>query len=728
MTEVIYKSFDSSESLFENIWKIFPNIELSKDIVPTLQMSSANFCNLRDKKIFMIKTFSEGGFGLVGEATVNGKKLKGRIFSFNPHGGKHDVFYINTIAKIGKHKNSIKIYKLSMSIISIVDPLSDMVFGSILGHLYDIGLCPFISKYFGVYYCEKNKETTMIIEESNYELRNLLRKDNRGLITASEFKNINVQLLYTFYILKKYLGCVHFDSHLRNIMLTTAEYTYQGKTNSKYMVIKSKLGTIICRRTKFLVKLIDYGAMLMNFNNSSIDKFKRNLTLLSDFNDLNKIGAYNTMEMSLNSKSFANTVDILFTLINEYEYLSKGLENTDQAVFDYRYKDINYEFLQVLDEITISMLGKPMSTFLTEFPKFTVTSPKEWFMRNHSTGIFYGYEDEDYLLQTIINLCTMKGKKLYVLEPDINVSDVSEDNSWVLDCKITEYSETINRFNKLIKYSKKCDNNLRSVYCDFVKLYNQKSFDFSDNTTIYNSDSLKIISRNSNWNLNPVYKNYNTWFSGERIPVSKLEKNIEEVRFFLIEIKKYKTAKLLANTFLNKTLGISFPLGFTGQGFISTDDPVFFSHDKKSYPDKAVLYLHNNFFGVEQYNTFIDRHCKLQLPFKIKQGLRYTWAVSIGPVLLWDGKISPILTNNEIESRLVLVIRGNQFGFLLIEGGGFPTAGLDHINTAKLCLNLGMDKAINVHSGLTTNVIFNDNFLCKSPFAGKNMNVLDIVM
>ncbi len=50
-----------------------------------------------------------------------------------------------------------------------------MIFGSMLGHLYDLGVCPFFTKYFGAYLC-KNEKTSIITEMATIELRKLISR------------------------------------------------------------------------------------------------------------------------------------------------------------------------------------------------------------------------------------------------------------------------------------------------------------------------------------------------------------------------------------------------------------------------------------------------------------------------------------------------------------------------------------------------------------------------
>lgn len=803
MTLNIYKSFDSSEFLFEQIWKLFPTIVSRKNnnkILHELIVSSTNFCELKAKHYFSLKYINEGSFGAVGLIGVNKNPLKAAIFSFDRN-GENSLFYTKVIIKIGKQRET-KIKRLGMSTISISDPLSDMIFGSALGHLFDIGVCPFITKYFGTYLC-KNKETSIIIEASDEELLQKLNRNQNNRVNAKQLQNILVQYAYCLYILKIYYGTVHFDTHLRNILLTDLEkddYMYHSKYMNQVNFIILETGItnvnglpilVVIKRDRYLLKLIDFGSMLMCFDRSHFSRFKRDLRIHTSEIDLDNIGALPTLNRCLENKSFSNTVDILFTLLNMYEFLVKNID-------EYNGSESNISHINVVNNFAIALFGHTISEFIKLNPTFTLqkfpNGEYDIFVRNHSSGLKTGYNDVNYLMKGIINLCdrntvmtkfpfseTKYHNKMVNLGffEDFDIRNLNQENSIFLSHNISDYTLMFNRFEQLIKYEKGCDKH-DSVYCTIEKLYgNQKSQEILDDREriLEDNDNYRILFRTSSYQLNPTYKDYNSWLNSTAIDRNKINKPIEDVRIILIAIKKYKKVCLSNNTLLVKEKGISFPVGNSAT-FGKNVEPLGLCINESTltlykhyYPSIYNDYLAVLFYErpgqlkLEKYNNFISRHITqkekilinerdyeeidtITIPILLNSGYeQYSWAITIGPILVWDNRIvfteeimlnmsspNPIYKNssnkifigkgtgyfgmtdsNELQTQLILVKRKNTFGVMLVEGNGFLSVGIDRVNAAKLCKNLGMEFAVCIGSGFSTNVLVKNQYLSKSP-------------
>ncbi len=97
-----------------------------------------------------------------------------------------------------------------------------MIFGSMLGHLYDLGVCPFLQSILERT-CAKMKKTSIITEMATIELRKLIsRNRNYGIAQKYPLSVINLlfQYVYGLFIMKSYYGMVHFDTQHRNLMAT----------------------------------------------------------------------------------------------------------------------------------------------------------------------------------------------------------------------------------------------------------------------------------------------------------------------------------------------------------------------------------------------------------------------------------------------------------------------------------------------------------------------------
>lgn len=816
----IYKSFDSSNFLFETIWREFPNIltqvETGDKIINKLVLSSKEFCDFRKKQLFNIKIFSEGGFGDVGSIGLNNQIIKSAVFSFERN-GKSNVFYTDVIVKLNKHKVVNKIYRMSMNTISLTDPMSDMVFGSILGHLFDIGVCPFVTKYFGNYLCRTN-ETAMIMEAASFELRNLLFRSNPNRITPEVLENILMQYIYCIYILKIYYGAVHYDTHLRNIMLKDVvndDYMYHGKNlkNIKYILLETGVEkentpiVVMIEKSKFLLKLIDYGCLSVNFNISKISKFKRDLIIESNYDDLKAIGADKAIKSARQSESFINTVDLLYTLINLEQFFTLGLDKHDLSRPDPLAQLENRQYIELVNKISKSLFNITTSDLIENNDELKVKKSNgytyDWFMRNRNSGIMSGFEDPLFLMRGLVRYCknsiiapkfgfpgTKYNGKQVIICHNISghITSIDEENSLFLTHNADDYKTMFNRFENILNYEKKCNSNdiYQKEYCEVIKAYeNLPDESFNPQKNKEENRNYKLIDRESNFPENPTYKNYNSWLNSSPIPKDKLNRPIENVKVSLLKIKTYKNISVSTSNPMVYTSGLSFPAGnevLIGNnvkplGFFANTLP--FEINTNLYPPYydeylgVLVYDINNKLKLERYNEFIDRHKTQRIdisdgselipgnvptnPIELKSGTPYKWAITVGPMLIWNNKIvfdentlnkkvknKYIFRNrlhkqdadyfsmkncNEITVQLVFCVRNNHIGLLLVQGGGFYTQGLDKITTAFLCKNLGLEYACCIYSGFNSNILLKNHkqtYLSKSPFRSNHGAVINV--
>lgn len=776
-----YKSFDSANFLFELIWKEFPNVKTDydgKNIKNKLLNTSKDFCGLKNNNYFKIRTISQGGFGQVGTVDIDNKELNAVIFSFSRDGKSNTVFTIKVLAKTNLYSgDELKITKKRINSVSLTDPLSDMVFGSILGHLYDIGINPFNVKYFGTYMCPGNT-TSMFIESSDVEVYKLLKKTHIDRITPKEFETLLFQYFYSLFVNKYFFGAVHFDTHLRNLMVTNTdktEYIYQGKhlNKLKYIVFdaktKSQDGTpmiIVLRKTKYLLKVIDYGCMLVSLNRSKNRKFIRDLQIETTDKEIRSIGAYSALENSVNSESYANTVDALFTLINLYEYLVKDLDESGSRP-KYSISNENIPYINILNNLCAATFDTTLSNFLKKNPQLQTkinpnTGAYEWFMRNHDTGISdQKYKNCEYLLTGLLKYCENKteficsfantkyfGHKVYGISPDELSSIPTDKNSLFLSHTSSNYLTMFNRFEKLLDYETNCisspDENFKKINCQVRKLYtNPPGEVFVPKHGAFNN--FTMFSQELSLGNKIVYKDYNTWLNSSPIPKEKLNMNIGDVKITGISIKNYSNLMLRTKEFMIGTHGLSVPLNNTLEnGFFASENPPKVVYNKVKYYQEFYAVLTStleNTLHLETLTEFIQRHGKtadeeFTIPLKLLNGPKYKLALTLGPILVWDYEIvyKKILheADKELEAKIILVEydQGN-FAFIYIEGGSFISVGLDTLSTAILCKNLEVKNAVIVSTGFAANILLKKEkgsepvYVSKSPIRQLHPLILD---
>ncbi|CCV02532.1 serine/threonine protein kinase [Armadillidium vulgare iridescent virus] len=544
-----YKRIDTIPKLLEYMWSLFPNIvaiqkgeqaplsiteALDKKLYQPVIENSVEFCDLLSKNILKIQPFAQGGFGQVGLLTIDEdvaqQPLKAIVISFKRAGG-FEPFYVPVIIKLyltnEEPRWSIGSGPKDQGFFYISDPLSEMIFGSMLGHLYDLGLCPFFTKYFGAYIC-KGEKTSIVTEKASLELRRLISR-NRGVGIAQKHPdaviNLLFQYVYGLFIMKTYYGMVHFDTQHRNIMATyihnrqikiaehVQSYIYQGEDISKKdlflfqtHVTTENLGigclddrgrglpVFICiKNYGLLLKIIDYGVCVSHLKRSKINAYKNDITISSIPEDLKRIGA---AEAFLNTiaenggEAYSNTVDLVYTLINMWEHMIKGLDtHTGQqlpdpvAPRDYR------DALLLLDSFSEKFFGEEyrLSSYLERHPERKVqTDPKRglvWVSRAHDTGIRKpAFSDPKRLLEGLLNVCgkdkhirtklLFKGQNqkdeacVFYLEPEIRdyikKYGLQDKNTMLLMNEPSERDNNMNLFSNYVSSS----NLVRDMKCN----------------------------------------------------------------------------------------------------------------------------------------------------------------------------------------------------------------------------------------------------------------------
>ena len=385
MDKLSYKTIDNIPRFMAELWKLFPSFiakrhtsgELENLLFKPLLLDSKEMCNVIKNGFIKTKnSLGAGAVGEVGEMVINenngNKTILGVTVSVKPEDDDNDYpgfepFYMPLIIKKSQQAEFLEVTETkikNITMIGVTDPFSEAVFGSFASHIYDLGFTPLPMKMFGFYACQKGKAYNFrsISEKSNIPFSDLLARDKKYLdiITPDDIVNFLIQYIYGMFVLKYYYGFVDYDTHLDNIMVTFTKPTYLSRVfkseippyfyhsknlgNIEYMVYEypsnSIIPTYIVTKNIGLTKLIDYGGCAVHFNNS-VNYSSYNLALYS----INILQFYidgdKSYMKSVNNKSYANTVDIYYSLINLYYTLKYGLDdiinlrtNLDEAAYN----------------------------------------------------------------------------------------------------------------------------------------------------------------------------------------------------------------------------------------------------------------------------------------------------------------------------------------------------------------------------------------------------------
>lgn len=565
--EFSFKTIDTSIRFLENLWQLFPNLSSQmveeKLIVPTLQ-SSIEFCNLIEKNILKIDSFAKGGFGIVGNMVLaedlKNQILKASVISIKKYGG-FELFYMPIIVKVSIENKSPS-WNVEENTISISDPFSEMVFGAIVGHIYDLGLNPFVTKYFGNYLC-KSQKTGIIIEKSHFELRNLFSREIYGGIGILQknpdvLLNLCFQYSYCMYMLKYYFGLTHFDTQHRNIMCTYIhnrdlniqspvfkDYIYQGENLSKKSFIlfethKKHNGLpvfIAIKNNGLLLKVIDFGVCFVDLSRSQVDSYKKDVKITSLPKDYKNINAFVAAEKAFLYPEYSNTVDLQYTFNNIYEFMDKGLDYYVGKTETDNTKDFE-KSKKLLKFFTENFFGNKqydVETFLNTNPSIKVQKNQKglnnWVSYEHDTGHRDSkFNNPLYILDGLINVCSklnhavstnlIVNKKeipaqVFYLENECATAEFTSKNSMFLFNSPTNRELTSNNFRKFIDvyqvFNSKCATEKVSLECKNIS-NNYKMFLHSNisEKKLYNptdNSIIKSLKQNVKINLKDVVKN-----------------------------------------------------------------------------------------------------------------------------------------------------------------------------------------------------------------------------
>ena len=330
--------FSSINKLLSTIIGEFPyTIYDPKDkglrIVDYLSQLSKDFCSsLAESKIILGQDGSkQGSFGIVGpiyaKTSLGTVMLYANNISFPNYDGSrgkctketckwvlHEMALLIKASKEpqdiylrvenSRVQKGIKLYRAN-------DSLNEAIIGGLASYLYDLGIAPCVPKHFGYYACPTNStmgrpvfNTSIVMEKSSMPMIDVLGRSNQGTaylglrskrsnklgtyifdrLTIVDLVIWSCHVARTLFVLKFHFGIVHFDCHLKNILLTIItdrfgdkpiDLVYGGMHLNKVRYFNYTLPNgkhLILENNGLIPKIIDYGLTLADFTSSVENK------------------------------------------------------------------------------------------------------------------------------------------------------------------------------------------------------------------------------------------------------------------------------------------------------------------------------------------------------------------------------------------------------------------------------------------------------------------------
>ena len=261
-------------------------------------LSSVDFEYFWKKGDYILKTLSHGAFGTISEMVIDDELLVDNHFK---------------IVVVKRNKSFVSKIPVLVNDIWLVDfQMSEIYFSAFIRYLTDIKVCPYLQRYISLHIVED--EYVLFSEKYDMELMKFFPHLDSDYIMQFLF-----QFTYTIYILKIYLGLVHYDTHLRNLMVKKSD-------SSSGVLISDSYCGIYLPYMPYELRLIDFGFCTLDLNISLDNFLRRNLKIAPhNFNKKPNIPELFTTRKGETSKLL--TIEIQYFCIHLYQLIHRQSSN-----------------------------------------------------------------------------------------------------------------------------------------------------------------------------------------------------------------------------------------------------------------------------------------------------------------------------------------------------------------------------------------------------------------
>jgi len=332
---------------------------------------------------YTLKSLTKGGFGAIHEMMLLSEKKV--------------VDSKNNQLIIKVNNNSFKIDSQLFQGVWLLDfDVAEVYFCPFISYLNKIKVCPFLCNYVSVNVVDN--DYVLFIERYSFEMMKFLPQ-----LTSNYVIQFLFQLTYTFFILKQYLGMVHFDVHLRNVMTTESVHSY-------LFYDKYHDHGIYLPHMPFEVRLIDFGFCTLDLRHSCDDFLKSNL-LCAPFNLRRPLEIPALYKTHKQTRSKLLTVELQYFCLHLYQVIQRQAPQHSILKTIQQFCDCMYEQVTDLNHPTLK--------------------PDQWILHEHDVGVVTSTINKPGDLMTgLQRYCTLygsvvqyKNKKVFIPFQNVHVDD-----------------------------------------------------------------------------------------------------------------------------------------------------------------------------------------------------------------------------------------------------------------------------------------------------------------
>lgn len=283
------------------------------DVHMKLDQYSKEFNTFWKSEVYTLNYIKLGGYGFVATMHVGDQPLKCLVSEFKEKTEKDVVVKTN--------RNSISFKCSQVNMFWLIDhEVSEIYFASLIKYITKLKICPFLGNYLAI----NTSKPDVVIFLEKYDLE-FIEFINKNLLTSKNIIQFIFQFIYTIYILKTYLGMVHFDTHMRNVMIQ-----YMKKPKYEYMLFfdKFKKNGILLPFDNYCLKIIDFGLCTVDLRHSVHPSLKSSLRM-GAYNFLtDNIKIPNLYTNTVSNPSKYCTVEFQYFILHVYQYIEQKIPNS----------------------------------------------------------------------------------------------------------------------------------------------------------------------------------------------------------------------------------------------------------------------------------------------------------------------------------------------------------------------------------------------------------------
>ena len=332
---------------------------------------------------YTLKSLTKGGFGAIFEMSL-------------PHSSlvvdsRHRALIVK------RNNNSFKIDPQLFDGVWLLDfDVAEVYFCPFISYLNHLQICPFLCNYVSVNVVEN--DYILFIERYSFEMMKFLPQ-----LTVDNTIQFLFQLTYTFFILKQYLGMVHYDVHLRNVMTV--------ESHSSFMFYDKYHGHgIYLPHMPFEVRLIDFGFCSMDLRNSCDDFLKTDL-LCAPFNLRLPLEIPSLYKTTKTTRSKLLTVELQYFCLHLFQVIQRQAPQ--------------HAILKVIQQFCDCMYQQPTNL------NVPALKPNHWIIHEHDVGVTTPtIRKPSDLMVGLQRYCKLygsvtdfKGKQVYIPFKNVKVDD-----------------------------------------------------------------------------------------------------------------------------------------------------------------------------------------------------------------------------------------------------------------------------------------------------------------